>query len=155
MPLRLVPFDKRLWQVVAEAYQPPGDPWKIYAADTSIGQLSAGTLALNFAMGVNTLTLHNPWVIDQWPGAYPLRVPDSLALVDFHPGYDPSFVAFVIGYTLTRGAEDPIVPPRVPTRTTNERPDLPQWVQNYVDFLLLQIERYGEIKVRNLRPEPS
>lgn len=150
--LRRVEKNKRLWQVVAEHYNPPSDPWAIYAPDRRIGAFHAGTLAINFQPGGNPITLHNPFCIDQWPGGYPLRVPEEWSMNDFHDGYDPFWVAAIIGYTLEVGADDPLVEP---LRFGDEGQELPRWVEAYMTWLKQQMDRYGEVQVRMLRPDPD
>lgn len=158
MPLLPVPREQRIWQFLAEFYKPPNNPWAAFAPDRKMGAFHMGTLAINFEPGtVNQMSLHNPWAIDLWPTAYPLRVPDEWAMTDFPDGYDPSWVAYVIGYSLNLGVEDPITTPGVigpdgRTPPSNEG-ELPAWVAAYVAWLQQQLDRYGEIRVRQLRPE--
>lgn len=163
MPLLTVPEEKRIWQLVAEYYRRAQSPWTPYAPDRLIGGFHMGTLAINFEMGVNRISLHNPWAVDLWPGSYALRVPDEWSMSDFHQGYSASWVAFVIGYTNALGADNPVTAPAVldedgnvsaggGSGATGDGTDLPEWVRAYVAWLQQQIERYGEVRYRNVRP---
>lgn len=148
MAIYHVPEGQKLWQAVASAYRPPNQPYAMYAADERIGALHAGTLAINFAPGVNTLSLHNAWLVSDWPDGYPLRVPDEGRAAAFPRMLTPEEVAKALGYSLDPGSPDPILPPE------NVRPsDVPAWVQAYYNWLQNQVDVYGVVVRREKRPE--
>src|SRR5690606_16083890 len=93
-----VPEGRRIWQEVAEAFRPPNDPFALYAQDERIGTLHAATLAINFEMGVNTLSLHNAWNVGHWFGPYPLRIPDEERVTTFPRMVTPEEAAEAMGY---------------------------------------------------------
>lgn len=135
----------RIWQMVASAYRPPNTPFALYAEDTLMGMLHAGTLAINFEPEINELTLLNPWAVDTWLGSYPLRIPSEERAATFPTLLSMEQVAAGIGYSLEVGTP-PILAPAEVTDT-----DVPAWVQAYRDHLKNQIDVYGTIVKRNTR----
>jgi len=148
MPVEIIPNGERIWQSVARAYRPPNRPFALYAEDERIGEFHAGTLAINFQVGVNTLSMHNAWLTGDWFGGYPLRLPQEGRFATFPSMVTPQQAADGIGYSLVPGSA-PIVPP-VPTIP---QADVPAWVQAYYNYLQNQIDVYGYIVRRELRPE--
>jgi hypothetical protein len=137
---------RRIWQEVAEAYRPPNDPFALYAQDERIGTLHAATLAINFELGVNTLSLHNAWNVGDWFGPYPLRLPDAEWVETFPRMVTPEEAAEAVGY-------------EVPASERNIQvgvgfgDDAPEWVRAYRAWLLGQVERYGSVVRRETRRE--
>lgn len=145
MAVHGVPEGRRIWQEVAEAFSPPNDPFALYAQDERIGTLHAATLAINFEMGVNTLSLHNAWTVGDWFGPYPLRIPDEERVATFPRMVTPMEAAEAIGYE---------VPPSVRGVTPSGiDADAPAWVRAYQGWLLNQIELYGSVVRRETRRE--
>lgn len=144
MPIHLVPEGKRVWQEVAEAYRPPNDPFALYAQDERIGVYHAGVLAINFQMGVNTLSLHNAWTVGDWFGPYPLRVPAQERIEGFPRMVTPQEAADAIGYDIP-ASEGGVV-----TQVT-AGDDVPEWVRAYLGWLQNQIDKYGYVVRREVR----
>ena len=145
MPVHLIPNGQRMWQAIASAYRPPNAPFALYAEDERIGHYHAGTLGINFATGVNTLSLHNAWLAGDWFGAYPLRIPEEGRAATFPRMVTPQEAARGIGYSLDTGAV------QLPEIVPNE-PDAPAWVKAYWGYLQNQVDLYGSVVRRETRP---
>lgn len=146
MAVHGVPEGRRIWQEVAEAFRPPNDPFALYAQDERIGTLHAATLAINFEMGVNTLSLHNAWNVGHWFGPYPLRIPDEERVTTFPRMVTPEEAAEAMGYEIPPSSGVSI--PNLGFET-----DVPAWVLAYRNWLLNQVELYGSVVRRETRRE--
>lgn len=137
-----LPEGQQVYQAVAELLASAKTPYTVYAPDREMGRNVAATLAVNFQVGVNPLTLHNPWAIPEWPGGYPLRIPEEQFLETFPMGGTPRQVLHNIGYPPIGDAPVPL--PEEP---------LPAWVQAYFNWLQNQIDRYGHVKRYQVKPD--
>lgn len=147
MGVHPIPNGQRLWQAVAAAYRPPNAPFALYAEDERMGHFHAGTLGINFALEVNTLSMHNAWLTGDWFGAYPLRIPEEGRAATFPRMVTPQEAARGIGYSLEPG----LGPDMAPEFIDNE-PDAPAWVQAYWGYLKNQVDLYGVVVRRETRP---
>lgn len=139
--IALVPNGQRIWQAVAAAYRPPNSPFALYGEDFKMGEYHAGTLGINFAPGVNVLSMHNAWLAGDWFNGYPLRLPDEGRMATFPRMVTPQQAAEGIGY-----APEPLLP-SIP------QADVPAWVQAYYNWLQNQVDVYGVVVRRELRGE--
>src|SRR5690606_36670358 len=133
----------RIWQAIASAYRPPNSPFALYAEDSLIGKYHAATLGINFAPGVNTLSLHNAWLTGDWFGPYPLRIPEEGRAVTFPNMLTPDQAAAALGYALETAVPQPTIPDQ----------DAPAWVKAYWGWLQNQVDLYGSVIRRETRGE--
>lgn len=140
--IHVIPQGQRIWQSVAAAYRPPNDPFALYAQDEEIGKLHAGTLAINFEMGVNTLSMHNAWMVGDWFAPYPLRLPPEDRMDVFPNMVTPEQAAQLISYE---------IPLTAASAQQAAEADVPAWVLAYRGYLLNQIDQYGFIVRRQTR----
>lgn len=146
----LVPQGQRIWQAVASAYRPPNLPFALYGDDERMGAYHVGTLGINFCLDVNTLALHNAWMVGEWFGGYPLRIPDEGRAATFPRMLSPQQAADGIGYDLGQPTADELLErTRPPVRPA----PIPEWVAAYYAWLENQVDIYGVVVRREQRPE--
>ncbi len=130
MRLITVEESKKIWQVVAEAYRSPNNPYARYAPDVRIGLYHLATLALNFDADLHGEELYNPFTLDFIPGGFTLAVPGEAELASFPNLNTFEEIAAFIGYVPYTESGQPWQDEPV----SLPQEDVPQWVKTFILF---------------------
>lgn len=142
-----------VWKAANVYYQKDPEPWTLFVPDQTAWAYYAAILIANFTRRDYTRSLLNPFYEPFNPSGNIWYFPPQNLLNEFPRGCTHEIVAKKLGINYDN-PNDPYAPKGSFEIWGGCIKDVPDWVILYIDWLELQKQRLGEIKVREHVPFP-